>query len=355
MTSANIINSANDKVAFSIGPWDISAPSILAPMAGVTDEPFRHLCRTLGAGMTTSEMVTANEGLWHSRKSQQRLASGNIGGNSGKPQPRSVQLAGNDPTMLAAAAKSNEAMGADIIDLNMGCPAKKVCKKAAGSALLRDEALVERILTAVTEAVSIPVTLKIRTGWSTDQRNGVKIANIAEQCGIAALAVHGRTRACAFKGKAEYDTIASIVSKVSIPVFANGDICTVESAQAVLDYTGAHAVMIGRAAQGNPWLFREINHFLASGEHLPAPKLDEVRQTLCSHINALHQFYGEFMGVKIARKHVGWYLKHQTVMNTHTTHEDFRRRFNQIEFASEQHQAVHAFFEQLLTTEEIAA
>ncbi len=336
---------------FTIGSWVIERPTILAPMAGVTDLPFRKLCRQLGAGLTTSEMITADVKLWGTRKSQQRLASSN-------DEPRSVQLAGNEPEVIAEAARLNVSMGAQIIDINMGCPAKKVCKKAAGSALLKDEQLVTNILQAVVQAVDVPVTLKIRTGWDKEHRNGVTIARIAEDCGIQALAVHGRTRACAFKGDVEYDTIANIVDAVDIPVFANGDITSPEKAKAVLSYTGADAVMIGRGAQGKPWLFREINHFLSTGNKLATPTLQEVSVTLNSHIRALHDFYGELMGAKIARKHVSWYLQSQD-MNQHTNQQsiqqEFRQRFNRIESAQEQYDALESYFEKLATSEEKAA
>jgi len=339
------------KGAFSVGSWMIKQPTILAPMAGVTDLPFRRLCRQLGAGMTISEMITSDERLWSSRKSQQRL----ISTHGAEGEPRSVQLAGNNPQMMATAARSNVTMGAQIIDINMGCPAKKVCKKAAGSALLKDEKLVKDILSTVVNAVDVPVTLKIRTGWSPDERNGVTIARIAEDCGISALAVHGRTRACAFKGNAEYDTIADIVAALSIPVFANGDITSPQKAKAVLEYTQAAAVMIGRGAQGNPWIFREINHYLSTGQILAKPTHTEVSATLRHHLEALHLFYGEHMGVKIARKHVGWYLKQQT-----GSYDTFRQQFNRIESPLEQYNAVQRFFTQQTSLtkelkEEIAA
>jgi tRNA-dihydrouridine synthase B len=364
-----------DTSAFKIGSWKIQHPTILAPMAGVSDEPFRRLCYRLGAGMTVSEMVTSDIGLWSSRKSRQRLLS-TTSTNPTRVDLRSVQLAGNDPTAMAIAAKANQDLGADVIDLNMGCPAKKVCKKAAGSALLRDEKLVANILSAVVKAVDIPVTLKIRTGWSPEERNGLTIAKIAEQSGISALAVHGRTRACAFKGQAEYDTIATIVNALTIPVFANGDIDSPEKAKAVLDYTGASAVMIGRAAQGNPWIFREINHYLQTGERLAQPAATEVCTVLQTHLQELHHFYDELMGVRIARKHVGWYLKQQSQRmafsfhqlasenhhhsEQHNCYEIFRQHFNQIEVAEEQYKAVQDFFDrQLITIEhmkgEIAA
>jgi tRNA-dihydrouridine synthase B len=343
---------------FKIGNWAIHNPTILAPMAGVTDLPFRQLCKELGAGLVVSEMVTSDSSLWNTRKSKQRLAHSD-------DEPRSIQLAGNDPLVMANAARANVALGAQIIDINMGCPAKKVCKKAAGSALLRDEKLVEQILTSVVQAVDVPVTLKIRTGWDADNRNGVTIAKIAQEAGIQALAVHGRTKACAFKGEAEYNTIANIVAAIDIPVFANGDITTPEKAQRVLKLTGAKAVMIGRAAQGNPWLFREINHFLATGEKLAEPTLSEVEKVLSSHIRALHNFYGELMGVRIARKHVAWYLQTQeklahnhpsqiTVINS-DYHKTFRQTFNKIESAQEQYDVLALYFEILATSEEKAA
>lgn len=326
-----------------IGPHAIDSQAVLAPMAGVTDLPFRRLCMRFGAGLAVSEMVTSDVSLWNSRKSSLRLVHGE------EMSPRAVQIAGGDPQMLAEAARLNVERGAEIIDINMGCPAKKVCKKAAGSALLQDEKLVEEIVNAVVQAVNVPVTLKIRTGWSPDRKNGVTIAKIAEQAGIQALAVHGRTRACAFGGMAEYDTIATIVNAVSIPVFANGDIQTPQQARQVLDYTGAKAVMIGRAAQGRPWIFREINHFLQTGEILAVPALSEIRDLLSEHIGQLHLFYGELMGLRIARKHVGWYLK------TFADGERYRRTFNQIECAKQQQISVHEFFGQLIQNEDIAA
>lgn len=285
-----------------IGPYRIDNPVVLAPMAGVTDLPFRQMCRRFGAGLVVAEMLTANTALWDTRKSRQRRL------HIDEPAPRAVQIAGADPTMLADAARRCVDEGAQIVDINMGCPAKKVCNRAAGSALLRDEALVAQILRAVTAAVSVPVTLKIRTGWSPEARNGVTVARIAEDCGIAALAVHGRTRADRFNGQAEYDTIAAIKAAIRIPVIANGDITTPHQAKAVLAHTGADAVMIGRAAQGNPWIFREVAHFLATGQHLPPPSPTEVSAALGEHLQALYRHYGEEQGVRIARKHVGWYL-----------------------------------------------
>lgn len=332
-----------DERVFQIGPYRIDNPVILAPMAGVTDRPFRQLCRTMGAGLVVSEMVIADATLWNTRKSGFRL------NHDGEAEPRSVQIAGSDPQMMADAARMNVDNGAQIIDINMGCPAKKVCKRAAGSALLRDEPLVASILEAVVAAVDVPVTLKIRTGWAPDQRNAVRIARMAEASGIQALAVHGRTRACAYRGEAEYDTIKAVVASVDIPVFANGDIDSPQKAKEVLAYTGASAVMIGRAAQGRPWIFQEINHFLRHGETLPAPPLTEVRNILLAHTGELYRFYGEYLGMRIARKHVGWYL--QTLPGS----EGFRSAFNQIDNIEEQQSSVHDFFEPLITIEEKAA
>ncbi|MBR9883099.1 MAG: tRNA dihydrouridine synthase DusB [Oceanospirillales bacterium] len=315
---------------FQIGPYSIDSQVVLAPMAGVTDRPFRQLCRRMGAGLVVSEMVTSDTRLWNSRKSALRLD------HTGEAEPRSVQIAGGDPEMMADAARMNAQRGAQIIDINMGCPAKKVCNKAAGSALLRDEILVGEILDAVVNAVDIPVTLKIRTGWSPEQRNGEQIAQMAEKAGIAALAVHGRTRADRYQGEAEYDTIARICAQVSIPVFANGDIDCAHKAREVLDYTGASAVMIGRAAQGRPWLLREIDHYLRTGKELAAPQAEEILSILTGHLEALYAFYGDFMGVRIARKHVGWYLQQ------HPEAAGFRKHFNQLETASDQVTAVTA-------------
>lgn len=315
-----------------IGPYTLPNRLILAPMAGVTDRPFRQLCRRLGAGMVVSEMVTSDVRLWNSRKSRLRLI------HDGEDEPRSVQIAGGDPAMLAEAAQRNVELGAQIIDINMGCPAKKVCNKAAGSALLRDEALVAEILDAVVRAVDVPVTLKIRTGWDRDNRNGVTVAKLAEQAGIQALAVHGRTRADLYTGEAEYETIAAIKQAVSIPVFANGDIDSPEKARKVIEQTGVDALLIGRAAQGRPWIFREIDHYLRTGEHLPAAPLPEVQSILLEHLAELHLFYGEEMGVRIARKHVGWYLA------TLPGAREFRAQFNRLQDTDAQCASVRQFF-----------
>ena len=277
-------------------------------------------------------MVTSDVRLWNSRKSSLRLL------HAGDPEPRSVQIAGGDPQMMADAARKNVELGAQIIDINMGCPAKKVCNKAAGSALLRDEPLVREILDAVVGAVDVPVTLKIRTGWDRQNKNGITVAKIAEDAGIAALSVHGRTRADLYTGEAEYDTIAAIKQAISIPVFANGDIDSPQKAKAVLDATGADALLIGRAAQGRPWIFREIEHYLRTGEILPAPSLLEVERILLEHLAALHAFYGELMGTRIARKHVGWYLA------TLPGAREFRAQFNRLDSTDAQCAHVRAFF-----------
>lgn len=286
-----------------IGPYVLPSPVVLAPMAGVTDRPFRVLCRSFGAGLAASEMITSDQRLWHTPKSRQRM------NHEGEPEPRVVQLTGADPAALAQAASANVALGAQIIDLNMGCPAKKVCGRSCGSALLTDEPLVARILAAVVRAVAVPVTLKIRTGWDRTHRNGVNIACIAEDCGIAALAVHGRTRADLFEGAAEYDTIRAIKARVRMPVFANGDIDTPEKARAVLAFTGADGVMIGRASHGAPWIFRAVNAHLQNGIATPALLRSQLRDIILRHLDALYSFYGEQSGVRVARKHLGWYCE----------------------------------------------
>jgi tRNA-dihydrouridine synthase B len=329
--------------ALSIGPYTLPNNLFLAPMAGVTDRPFRQLCRKLGAGMAVSEMITANKALWASKKSLLRA------NHEGEPEPRSVQIAGADPQMMAEAARHNVAEGAHIIDINMGCPAKKVCNVMAGSALLQHEKLVGEILEAVVNAVEVPVTLKIRTGWDRDNRNGVRIARIAEDAGIQALAVHGRTRADAYKGDAEYDTIAEIKSRIAIPVIANGDIETPEKALLVLQQTGADGLMIGRAAQGNPWIFQQINHFLQTGENLAEPSVTEVQQILICHLNTLYDFYGEYSGVRMARKHIAWYSKGLRNGNA------FRQQMNILEKAEQQLAFTDAFFAQLADKDSLAA
>lgn len=312
-------------------------------MAGVTDRPFRQLCRAQGAGLVISEMVSANALLWGSRKTRRRID------HTGEAEPIAVQIAGADPTQMAAAARFNVDQGAQIIDINMGCPAKKVCNVMAGSALLQDEALVGRILEAVVAAVDVPVTLKIRTGWDPAHRNAVVIAGIAEQAGVQALAVHGRTRDCRFRGEAEHDTVREIKTRVSIPVIANGDITTPQRAVEVLEYTGADAIMIGRAAQGRPWIFREISHYLATGRHLPPPGPAEVSDILCHHLENLYAFYGEYTGVRVARKHIAWYSKGQRDGNA------FRQRVNHIESAAAQLDYVRQYFARLAEQAELAA
>jgi len=327
-----------------IGPYQLANNLVLAPMAGVTDRPFRQLCRQMGAGLAVSEMVSANSLLWGSEKTKRRAD------HAGENEPRSVQIMGADPQMMAEAARYNADNGAQIIDINMGCPAKKVCNVAAGSALLRDEALVGRILDAVIAAVpEIPVTLKIRTGWDRDNRNGVAVARIAESAGIQSLAVHGRTRADAYTGEAEYDTIAAIKAAIAIPVIANGDITSPQKAKQVLDYTGVDGVMIGRAAQGRPWIFREIQHYLETGELLPEPSLPEVRDILLGHLHNLYAFYGEYTGMLMARKHISWYSKGQPHGAI------FRQAVNRVTTTEEQLIMVSQFFERLIHGEEIAA
>jgi tRNA-dihydrouridine synthase B len=321
--------------AMQIGPHTIVPRVILAPMAGVTDKPFRQLCKRLGAGLAVSEMTISNPRLWHTRKSLHRMD------HDGEPAPISVQIAGTEPQVLADAARYNVDHGAQIIDINMGCPAKKVCNAWAGSALMRDETLVARILEAVAKAVDVPVTLKIRTGWAADQRNAPSIAVIAEASGIAALTVHGRTRDQQYTGVAEYDTIAKIKSLLKIPVIANGDIDSPDKARAVLNATSCDAVMIGRAAQGRPWIFREVAHYLATGVHLPAPSLTDIRDTLLGHLDHLHAFYGELQGVRIARKHLGWYAKDRP------EHEAFRSVVNRAETAEAQSRLTRDYFDAL--------
>ncbi|MBB6520991.1 tRNA dihydrouridine synthase DusB [Pseudoteredinibacter isoporae] len=333
---------------FHIGPYQIQSPAVLAPMAGITDQPFRRLCKQYGAGMVTAEMLTSDTKLWNSRKSQQRLIDKN------EAEPRAVQIAGAEPAMLAQAAQACVDQGAQIVDINMGCPAKKVCNKAAGSALLRDEKLVADILQQVVAAVDIPVTLKIRTGWSTEERNGLRIARIAEDSGIQALTVHGRSRACRFKGEAEYDTIADIVQAVNIPVIANGDITQASKAQQVLKHTQAAAIMVGRGAQGRPWIFREINHYLAGHGEAPATELPEIQQTITQHLEALHQYYGDYLGLRIARKHMGWYLQ-TLAADTQRAAFDWsalRQTFNRLEDSQQQQHYVEQLFDDLIKTKE---
>jgi tRNA-dihydrouridine synthase B len=323
-----------------IGPYKLRNNLIVAPMAGVTDRPFRQLCKQMGAGMAVSEMVASNSLLWGSAKTQRRA------NHDGEVEPISVQIAGADPQMMADAARYNVDKGAQIIDINMGCPAKKICNVSAGSALLQNEPLVEQILNAVVNAVDIPVTLKIRTGWDKEHRNALNVLKLAQDAGIQALAVHGRTRACGYSGDAEYDTIAAIKAEARIPVIANGDITTPEKAKYVLEYTQADAVMIGRAAQGRPWIFREIEHFLQTGARLPEPEVAEVHRVLNAHLEDLYGFYGEYTGLRMARKHISWYTKGLAGSAS------FRHRMNQLESIAEQQSAVNEFFGELGTRAE---
>lgn len=304
-------------------------------MAGVTDRPFRMLCKRFGAGLAVSEMVTSNSLLYGSTKTLRRA------NHEGEVEPISVQIAGADPKMMADAARHNVDNGAQIIDINMGCPAKKICNVMAGSALLKDESLVTEILKAVVNAVDVPVTLKIRTGWDKQNRNAVTIAKIAEDIGVKALAMHGRTRACLYNGNAEYDTIAEVKQAISIPLIANGDITTPEKAKYVLEYTKADAVMIGRAAQGRPWIFREIEHYLNTGEHLESPTVDEIHNVMLQHLHDLYDFYGELTGMRVARKHISWYTKGLAGS------ANFRHHMNQLQITEEQISAIDEFFAQL--------
>ncbi|NOZ51601.1 MAG: tRNA dihydrouridine synthase DusB [Gammaproteobacteria bacterium] len=326
-----------------IGPYKLVNNLVLAPMAGVTDRPFRQLCKKLGAGLAVSEMVSSNSLLWGSTKTKRRA------NHDGETEPKSIQIAGADPKLMAEAARYNVDNGAQIIDINMGCPAKKVCNVMAGSALLQDEPLVSRILDAVVAAVEVPVTLKIRTGWDKQNLNGVRIAKLAENAGIQALSVHGRTRACGYKGDAEYQTVAAIKTAVSIPIIANGDINTPEKAKLVLESTGADGIMIGRAAQGRPWIFREIAYFLETGDNLPEPSVTEVRNTLLEHLQNLYTFYGEYTGVRVARKHISWYSK------GHPHGAVFRQMVNRVDTIEKQLQLTQEFFDKLMMREELAA
>ena len=323
-----------------IGPYLLKNNLVVAPMAGVTDRPFRQLCKVMGAGMAVSEMVASNSLLWGSEKTLRRA------NHDGEVEPKSVQIAGADPAMMAEAAKYNVDNGAQIIDINMGCPAKKVCNVMAGSALLRDEPLVGKILDAVVGAVNVPVTLKIRTGWDKQSKNAIIVARIAESAGIQALAMHGRTRACGYTGDAEYDTIAAVKTYVKIPLIANGDIGTPEKAKYVLTFTGADAVMIGRAAQGRPGIFREIEYFLKTGAHLPPPEVHEIHRVLMQHLEDLYEFYGEETGVKVARKHIGWYTKGLVGSAS------FRHGLMQLQSSEEQIRTIGDFFGQLAAENE---
>jgi tRNA-dihydrouridine synthase B len=317
-----------------IGPYKLDNNLFLAPMAGVTDRPFRQLCKKLGAGMAVSEMVSSNSLLWGSKKTQRRA------NHDGETEPKSVQIAGSDPNLMAEAARHNVDQGAQIIDINMGCPAKKICNVYAGSALLQDEKLVGSILESTVNAVNVPVTLKIRTGWDKENRNALTIARIAEESGIQLLAIHGRTRACMYKGEAEYDTIAAVKASTSLPVIANGDIKTPEKARLVLETTKADGLMIGRAAQGYPWIFRELNHYLLTGKKLAPPSVEEISSTLLAHLENLYEFYGEFTGVRMARKHISWYSKGLRYGG------QFRSRVNRVETMTEQLNVTREFFDQ---------
>ena len=321
-----------------IGPYTLKNNLIVAPMAGVTDRPFRQLSKTMGAGMAVSEMVASNSLLWGSEKTIRR------GNHEGEVEPKVVQIAGSDPQMMAEAALHNINTGAQIIDINMGCPAKKICNVAAGSALLKDEPLVARIVDAVIGAArphGVPVTLKIRTGWDKSNRNALVVAKIAENAGIASLAIHGRTRACMYTGNAEYDTIKAVKAAVAIPVVANGDITTPEMARFVLDFTGADAVMIGRAAQGRPWIFREMQHYLETGQHLPPPEVEEIRLVMLEHLEDHYRFYGREAGARIARKHISWYTKGLSGSAA------FRRQMNTLLTAEAQLAEINEFFDML--------
>ncbi|MEY3788493.1 MAG: hypothetical protein RLZ75_2700 [Pseudomonadota bacterium] len=325
-----------------IGPYHLKNKLILAPMAGISDRPFRELCKQYGAGLAVSEMVASNPALRHHKRTL--LKADHIG----ETGIRSVQILGTDPEQMADAARFNAQRGAQIIDINMGCPAKKVCSVAAGSALLRDEVQVKKILDAVVNAVDIPVTLKIRTGWDLYSRNAVEIAKIAENSGIAALTLHGRTRACKFNGQAEYETIKTVKESVSIPIIANGDIDSAEKAHHVLTTTGADAIMIGRAAQGNPWLFNEINYFLKTGESLEKPTASAIQNTLLDHLEQLYSFYGNVSGVRIARKHIGWYFKHLGKIT-----EETKYNINQAQCPTRQQVLINSAFN-LLSTDSAA-
>ena len=316
-----------------IGPYDLASPFVLAPMAGVTDTPFRKLCRLFGAGMTTSEMTTADTSLWQTAKSRHRLDL------DLDAEPVAVQIAGSEPDQLATAARACVERGAQIIDINMGCPAKKVCKRLAGSALLRDEKLVEDILATVVAAVDVPVTLKIRTGWDPENKNGVEIARIAEQCGIQALAIHGRTRACRYRGQAEYDTIARIKETISIPVIANGDITSVEKSLEVLRLTNADGLMIGRGAQGRPWIFQELMDGLQNRSVFTPLAKNQLRDIMLGHLGDMHRFYGESTGIRVARKHLTWYC--QSLVNA----DEFRYEVVRVGSAEEQLRLTREYFD----------
>ncbi|MEO7404389.1 MAG: tRNA dihydrouridine synthase DusB [Burkholderiales bacterium] len=323
-----------------LGHHELRNTLFVAPMAGVTDRPFRQLCKRFGAGVAVSEMVSSKPELRGTAKTQRRMD------HTGEVDPIVVQIAGGEPGMLADAARYNVDHGAQIIDINMGCPAKKVCNVAAGSALLKDEALVGRILEAVVAAVNVPVTLKFRTGWRPEHKNALAVAKMAEDAGVQMLALHGRTRACGYVGAVEYETIAAVKAAVAIPVIANGDINSPEQAMRVLEQTGADGIMIGRAAQGRPWIFREIEHFLATGRRLAPPLVAEIRAVLIEHLEGLYEFYGHEMGVRVARKHIGWYTRGLADAET------FRRYVNTLETCAQQLLAVQHYFADLATSDE---
>jgi len=329
-----------------LGPYTLSSPVFLAPMAGITDKPFRQLCRQMGAGLVVSEMVTSEPHLRNSHKTRLRMD------HKGEAGPVSVQIAGTDPLKMAEAAQFNVTQGAHIIDINMGCPAKKVCNVAAGSALMKDEKKVAQILQAVVAAVDVPVTLKMRTGWDHENKNAPSIARIAEDCGIQMLSLHGRTRADAYKGDAEYETIARVKQQISMPLVANGDITSAHKAEQVMQLTGADAIMIGRGAQGRPWIFREINHYLKTKELLAPPSQQEMLQLIEHHLNELYHFYGENRGVQIARKHIGWYSQNCTAINDEQK-KHFRKHINCVKEAAQQRKEVIAYFNQHLTIKKI--
>ncbi len=316
-----------------IGKFKLNSPFLLAPMAGITDAPFRRLCAKFGAGLTVSEMTTSDINLWNTTTSMYRL---NLDMNI---EPRVVQIAGSDPNLLTTAAKICVDRGAQIIDINMGCPAKRVCNKLAGSALMKDEKMVKLILESVVNAVKVPVTLKMRTGWCPGQKNGLEIAHIAEDSGIQAIAIHGRTRACRFSGDAEYTTIAQIKKKISIPIIANGDIDSPEKSLEVFRISNADALMIGRSSRGKPWVFRDLNYYLKEQKHITPLEKNNVRDTMLEHLLDLYHFYGEELGVRLARKHLSWYCMH---LENSTT---FRKKAVRVNKANEQIELVEEFFQ----------
>jgi len=330
--------------SFTIANLTIDGRVILAPMAGITDLPYRRICREMGAGLAVSEMLTSDASLWRSRKSQFRL------NNEGEPGPRSIQIAGGVPELVAEAAGLAQEVGADIVDINMGCPAKKVCKVAAGSALMKSPETVRAILEQTRAAIEGPLTVKMRTGWCQDSKNVVELAHMAQEIGVDMVTVHGRTRADRFNGEAEYETIAKVVDKLSIPVVANGDINSPEKARRILDVTGASAVMVGRSAQGNPWLIKRIDYFLRTGTMLNSPSQTDQSLLILEHIKAIHKHYGEYSGVRIARKHIGWYLQTQF-----SKHRSASKTINTLETSQQQLEALEALFQHIFRSGEQAA